>query len=197
LKIEIGFYLIVPLILATVRRAGWWVLALIFGASVAYSVLMLHLGDVRLARQLPGQLQFFVVGVAWYLYGGNLRIPRFASLAVAVAFCIAWSTVHPIPPGIRPFAVAAFAFSLALYAPIVRMHLDISYSVYLLHGPLLQTLLLLGLFEDNLVFLGGIVCVVLALSFMTERFVERPGIALGRRVARWLERRAAIVPSIA
>jgi peptidoglycan/LPS O-acetylase OafA/YrhL len=55
LKIEIGFYLIVPLIYAAARRWGWMALAVIFALSVGYSLEMLRLGDVRLARQLPGQ----------------------------------------------------------------------------------------------------------------------------------------------
>ena len=47
---------------------------------------MLHLGDVRLAKQLPGQLQFFVVGMALYLYGERLRVPPWSAAAIAVAF---------------------------------------------------------------------------------------------------------------
>ena len=44
LKIEIGFYLIVPLIYGATRRWGWRALALIFVASVAYSVVTLTNG---------------------------------------------------------------------------------------------------------------------------------------------------------
>ena len=197
MKIEIGFYLIVPLICGATRRAGWWVLALIFAASVTYSLLMQHLGDVRLARQLPGQLQFFVVGMALYLYGGSLKIPTFASLMIAAVFFVIWTLVHPIPPGIRPLVVAAFVFSSALCMPVIPIKLDMSYSAYLLHGPFLQTLILLGLFRDDLLFLAGVICIVLALSLVAERLVERPGIALGRRLAQRLERRAPLIPSMA
>ena len=42
LKIEIGFYLIVPLIYGMTRRWGWPTLAVIFVASVAYSIVTLQ-----------------------------------------------------------------------------------------------------------------------------------------------------------
>ena len=197
LKIEIGFYLIVPLIYVATRRLGWWVLASIFAASVAYNVLALHLGDLRMAKQLPGQLQFFVVGVALYLYGQRLRVAAWVSAAITVAFLVAWTLIIPIPPGIRPIVVGAFVFSFALCTPVIQLKSDLSYSVYLLHGPLLQTLILLGLFHDTLPFLSGIVCTVLGLAFITARLVEGPGNALGRRLAMHLGRRTQAVPSVA
>ena len=191
LKIEIGFYVIVPAIFIATRRWGWTVLAVIFVASAAYNLLALRLGDIRLARQLPGQLQFFVVGMALYLYAGNWRVSPIASAAIAVAFLIAWTFLHPIPSGIRPLIVGAFVYTFALCTPVLRLKSDLSYSLYLLHGPLLQTLILLGVFHDNLWFLAGIIAAVLCLSFVTEHLVERPGNAIGHRLSRRLGRPAA------
>jgi peptidoglycan/LPS O-acetylase OafA/YrhL len=197
LKIEIGFYLIVPLIYVATRRLGWGVLVFIFVASVAYNVLALHLGDPRMAKQLPGQLQFFVVGVALYLYGQRLRVAAWISAAITVAFLVTWTLVVPIPPGIRPLIVGTFVFSFALCTPVIRLKSDLSYSVYLLHGPILQTLILLGLFRDTLPFLAGIVCTVLVLAFVTERLVERPGNEFGRRLSVRLGRRVPAMPKVA
>jgi peptidoglycan/LPS O-acetylase OafA/YrhL len=197
LKIEIGFYLIVPLIVAATKRWGWGVLALIFVASVAYDLVALHMKDIRLARQLPGQLQFFVAGMALYLYGARLRIHPLVSVAIAVVFLIAWSVIHPIPPGLRPVLVAAFVYSFALCLPVVRLRTDISYSVYLLHGPLIQTLILLGLFRDTMPFLAGVVATVIAVAVVTERLVERPGTAFGRRLSLRIGRRRPAMPGMA
>ena len=197
LKIEIGFYLIVPLIQTAVRRWGWPVLAGIFLASVAYSLLMVHLGDLRLAKQLPGQLQFFVLGMALYQYGEPIRVPTFVSIIIAVVFFAAWTYLDPIPSGIRPLLVAAFVYSFALCTPVIRLRTDISYSVYLVHGPLIQTLILLGLFHDSPWMLAGVVSAVIAISLVTERLVERPGNELGRRLSRQFRRRApAVSPAI-
>ena len=199
LKIEIGFYLIVPLIYSATRRWGWTVLALIFAASVAYCFAVLHFGGAdgdRFARQLPGQLQFFAVGMALYLYAEKVRVHPLVSAGVAVVLLLSWTYLHPIPAGIRPIIVGAFVFTFALCTPVIRMKSDMSYSVYLVHGPLLQTLILLGVFRNNLLFLSGIVATVLIISYVTERLVERPGNALGYRLARIFAGRVRVAPHV-
>jgi peptidoglycan/LPS O-acetylase OafA/YrhL len=198
LKIELGFYLLVPLISVATRRWGFKVLLLIFLASVAYNIAAIHMGDDRFAKQLPGQLQFFVVGMALYLYAGKFRVAFWVFPIVAVVFLTAWTWIHPIPPGIRPLLVGAFVFCFALCTPVVPMRTDMSYSVYLVHGPLIQTLLLLGLFRDTPLFLAGIVATVLVVSFAAEHLVERPGNEFGRRLSvRLRPRRPAAVASVA
>jgi len=198
LKIELGFYLIVPLIFVATRRWGYKVLVLIFLASVAYNVVALHLGDDRYAKQLPGQLQFFVVGMALYLYARDFRIPSWVFPIVAVLFLTAWTWIHPIPPGIRPLLVGAFVFCFALGTPVLPMRTDMSYSVYLVHGPLIQTMLLLGLFRDEPLYLAAVVAAVLAVSFSAEHLVERPGNEFGRRLSvRLRPRRAVTAPGVA
>jgi peptidoglycan/LPS O-acetylase OafA/YrhL len=196
LKIEIGFYLIVPLICVACRRWGWRVLALIFALSVIYNIVALQLGEVQLARQLPGQLQFFVIGMALYLYGERIRIHPLMSGVIALAFLAVWTFIVPIPPGIRPLIVGTFVYSFALWTPVIRLKSDLSYSVYLLHGPLIQTLILLGLFRDNLLFLAGVVCTVLCLAFVAERLVEGPANAFGHRLATRMGRRTSALPSV-
>lgn len=198
LKIEIGFYLFVPLIFLAIRRWGWKSLLAIFLASVAYQAVALHFGEPRFAKQLPGQMQFFVVGMALYLYARDFRVPRWISPIVTVAFLAAWTYLHPIEPGICPLIVGAFVFCFALCTPVVHMRTDMSYSVYLVHGPLIQTLLLLGLFQDTPLFFAGVLSAVLLLSLIAEHLVERPGNELGRKLSGRLTRRGpAPVASVA
>ena len=54
-----------------------------------------------------------------------------------------------------------------------------------------------GLFHDNLLYLSGVVVVVLGLSFIAERLVERPGNAFGHRLSRRLSTRASAVAQAA
>jgi peptidoglycan/LPS O-acetylase OafA/YrhL len=189
LKIEIGFYLIVPLICWMTRRWGWSTLAVIFVGSVAYNALALHWGEVRMARQLPGQLQFFVVGIALSLRRNPIRVHPFVSIVITAVFLVAWTLIVPIPPGVRPLVVTAFVFSFALCRPVIPLRRDLSYSVYLVHGPLLQTLILLGIFHDNLLFITVVIAAVFGFSAISERLVERPGIAFGQRLSRLMRRR--------
>jgi peptidoglycan/LPS O-acetylase OafA/YrhL len=197
LKIEIGFYLIARLICKMTRRWGLWTLTVIFAGSVAYNVLALHWGDLRMARQLPGQLQFFVAGIALSMRREPMRVHPLLGIAIAVAFLATWTFIVPIPPGVRPLAVAAFVYSFALCRPVIPLRRDLSYSVYLAHGPLLQTLIVLGLFHDNLLFMAAVLATVLGFSAISERLIGRPGIALGHRLACLVQREVHISPSIA
>jgi peptidoglycan/LPS O-acetylase OafA/YrhL len=150
-----------------------------------------------MAKQLPGQMQFFVVGMALYLYGQRLRVAPWVSALIAVGLVCAWSLEPHIPDGLRPLLVAAFVYSFALCTPPVRLRSDLSYSVYLLHGPIIQTLILLGLFHDDLRWIVGVVLGVLALAFVTERMVERPGTEFGRVLALRVGRRVAMARGVA
>jgi peptidoglycan/LPS O-acetylase OafA/YrhL len=197
LKIELGFYLIAPLIMMAVRRWGWQVLGIIFVASVTYEILATQLVDVRFARQLPGQMQFFVVGMAFLYLREPIRLPPAATILIVASFFIAWSYLRFIPPGISPLLVGAFVYAFAFCTPVVPMRHDLSYSVYLLHAPLLQTLILLHLFHDNPLFLAGVLVTVLSYAALSEIAVERPGIAFGHKLARMLQRRVPIGPSVA
>ena len=196
LKIELGFYLIVPLIILAVRRWGWLVLAFIFLASAGYAAFTT---DPRLARQLPGQLQFFVVGMAFALFRQPVRLHPLVSIAVGLVFFVSWSYWRIIPPGICPLIVGAFVYCFAFCTPVVPMRHDLSDRVYLLHAPLLQTLILLHLFHDNLLFLSGVLVTVLSYAALSELAVERPGIAFGHKLARMVQQRRVQVggPSVA
>jgi peptidoglycan/LPS O-acetylase OafA/YrhL len=195
LKIEIGFYFVAPLVLGLTRRWGGWTLWAIFIASVAYDMTMRHFGHERFAKQLPGQMQFFVIGMALCLWREARPVHPAISVLATAAFLAAWSFVEPIPPGIRPLVVAGFVWCTAFSRPVMRMKNDVSYSVYLLHGPLVQTLILLGLLHDTPIWIVGVTIAVLAASAVTARLVERPGIALGHRIARRLTRTASIPAS--
>jgi len=197
LKIEIGFYVIVPLVYLLTRRFGWQALVAIFLGSVIFELAATHLGAERLARQLPGQMQFFVAGMALYMYGQKLRVPVWLACVVSVLFLLVWTGFHPIPAGIRPLVVTAFVFCFALRTPVLRMRSDMSYSVYLLHGPLIQASILAGLFHDTVLMLVIVVCSVMLLSFITERLVEQPGNEFGRRLASRIRPRATAMPRTA
>jgi peptidoglycan/LPS O-acetylase OafA/YrhL len=197
LKIEIGFYVIVPLVYVLARRFGWYALAIIFLGSVIFDLTATHLGAERLARQLPGQMQFFVAGMALYMYGQKLRVPAWLACVVPVMFLWVWTAFHPIPPGIRPLVVTMFVFCFALRTPVLRMRYDMSYSVYLLHGPLIQAIILVGLFHDTLPMIAAVVGAVMVLSFLTERLVELPGNELGRSLASRIRQRIPVMPRVA
>ena len=197
LKIEIGFYFLVPLICEAKRRWGWPVLLALFLVSATYAVAVAHVGNLRLAKQLPGQLQFFVVGMGLYYYGAHWRPGTAVALAVAAGFVVLWTLVPQPPPLLLPMLVGVFVAALALWLPPLGLGLDISYSVYLLHGPVLQILLWQHQFVDSPWMLLAVVAGVVSVALVTERLIEQPGTALGRRLSKPAQRSVVLATKVA
>lgn len=188
LKIEVGFYLLLPVIWLAVRRFGAGILIGIFIFSVLYERVLDAAGYAQLAKQLPGQLQFFVLGIAAYKYRQNVGavptgVVTGVVLTVAVA-AILTALLRVQPPVLYPLVVGLFVMAAAFRTPVFAMRTDLSYGVYLIHAPLIQLALLSGLYRPTLSALLTIVASTVALAFLLERAVERPGIALGRRLSR-------------
>ena len=185
LKIEFGFYLILPFLWRLIERAGGKMILGIFVLSAVYYSLVWDAGYRDFAKQLPGQLQYFVLGIAAYKYRDRLQLGRTAGLIATVALSVLVTAMqHDHPIFLFPIAVAGLVVAATLYAPRVRMETDISYGVYLLHAPVIQLSLLAGLYRPGWLGLFAILVVVTALSLIVERLVESPGIDLGRRIAR-------------
>ena len=185
LKIEFAFYLLVPFIWRLAKRYGDVLLIAIFVLSAVYYQALFSAGQYVLAKQLPGQMQYFVLGIAAYKYR-ELWIPNrtlAGILSVLLAILVtALQRAHP--PVIFPLAVGAFVVMAALHAPRLRIKSDFSYGVYLLHAPIIQLALLFGLYRPSFLGLTPILLLLTVLALLAEQTIEKPGIALGRRLAR-------------
>jgi peptidoglycan/LPS O-acetylase OafA/YrhL len=157
LKIEVMFYASVPLIVWLFRRFGRLpVMFALFAASLAYGPYMESLARTTgsplysvLAHQLPGQLCYFLAGAFFYYYfdllqkhvawffGGALvllAIDRFAGAAF-----------------LEPLWLATFVavFGFFFYVGNFGRYGDFSYGIYILHFPIVQTLIHFGAFERS------------------------------------------------
>lgn len=185
LKIEFAFYLILPFLWKGFQRYGIGLMALLFVGSIAYQQGMLALDHPLYAKQLPGQLHYFLLGILGYKYQHLFKFDRRLGLAAAVLAGAAMTILmHPHTPVIYPLAVAAFVLTVAFSAPRVRLNLDISYGVYLLHAPTIQLSLLFGLYRSGWGGAAMLVGTVVVMAILVERFIEAPGIALGRRLTK-------------
>lgn len=150
LKIEVSFYLSVPLFVAVFRRSNrLLVLLLVYGGSVAYAELFALAAErtgsglyAELGRQLPGQLCYFMAGAFLYYYLPLFERRLVPFLVVAVAILLA-TRLCPLPL-LEPFALATLVvfFGLFLYVGNLGKYGDFSYGVYILHFPIIQLLLL-------------------------------------------------------
>lgn len=184
IKIEIGFYLLLPLLHYLYQRWGWPFLVFVFMASSLYFE-ALRVTNYEFAKQLPGQLRFFVIGMACYYFRSKLSVST--TLAVVIGgSCIALSSLNQgfLMSLVYPFLIGIFVHLFANCIKLPQIKLDLSYGIYLLHAPLIQLALLTGLYRFDLWFFTGLATVIVVLAYLARKYIEAPGIALGKRIAK-------------
>jgi peptidoglycan/LPS O-acetylase OafA/YrhL len=187
LKIEVMFYLCVPLFVWLMRKFGrWQILLTLYLASVCYRMGIEAWGIAHhspiykeLVRQLPGQLVYFVSGATFYYYLPYLKTywRRIVVIAIVIMLMddvttLAW---------LEPLALAALVVSAAYVMPFLGnfgKNGDLSYGIYIVHFPILQGLIQLGLFEISPMF-GFVIAAVLVLgaAYASWHLVEKPFLA--------------------
>ncbi len=184
LKIEVAFYLIVPLAVMTFRKYGRLpVLIALYISSVIYSMgmdgLAVKTGQgfyLELQRQLPGQIAFFLAGAAGYYYLHYLtRYAKWLVPMAAAAFVfqswLPWVAIQPIALAIL---VVCFACVLPSFGNFDKYG-DFSYGIYIVHFPILQLMISYGLFRVspwNMLIVAGVL--VLTAAFLLWHLVEKP-----------------------
>lgn len=193
LKIEVMFYIALPLIswvLTKSGRAMVLVLAAVYiGAEVWHHWFQWLANQqmeegrqaggiyLQLSRQLPGQMSYFISGIALWIIRDRLKDKWLAAgLAGIVLLLVSYFSGYLQP--IRAAGLALLIASIA-YAPGPKLNVgkygDVSYGVYITHFPIVQALVAAGLFQINAT-IGVTVSIglVVVSSFILWRMVERP-----------------------
>lgn len=178
IKIEVMFYIAVPIILWLCRKIQRdIVLWLLFLASVAFRVVFAS--HEKLSIQLPGQLCFFIIGALIYYHLEFFR-KNGVWLMLAAALCYgvhAW-TGWFLP---RPAAISTLTLGACLLLPQIKGPTrwgDFSYGTYILHYPIIQLLVAAGLFAAHPC--GGVATAIVIVSIAASLswfFVEKPALA--------------------
>ncbi len=188
LKIEVMYYAFVPVLAWMLARFGRWrVMVVLYMLAVVYSAVMgeLHARTgagfwLQLQRQLPGQLGYFLVGVALYFARDRLR-GRWGALVAAalVMLVLIRASADPvITVLLEPLAlgvVVVFAATAIPHLGNFARYGDFSYGVYIIHFPVVQGLVASGMFAANpwTAFWTSL-ALVAALSVLCWHAVERP-----------------------
>jgi peptidoglycan/LPS O-acetylase OafA/YrhL len=170
LKIEVIFYLSVPFLMFVFRRFGqlrclvaFYLLSLLYAyLFTEFAILSGRSLYVELARQLPGQLCYFLAGGFYYFYLPRLQ-PHMGYLALASVIILVGDRVSPIPV-LEPFALATLVVFAATYRHLGNFgkYGDFSYGVYILHFPLIQLLVQYSVLKDSpWLFLGAVYALTL------------------------------------
>ena len=191
IKIEVGFYIAVPILVWAVRRVGYRrVLPAVFALSLLWRFgfewpSVNHHGDLfdRLAKQLPGQLSFFVGGAWAYYRLLEGRLPRaWPAIVGVIAYALTYEEGNSSPTNwfVAPFAATAIVTWAAIAGPRLPplgKYGDFSYGVYLYHFPIVQALIAAGLFARSPYLAAAVVVMSVALcSYLSWRLIEEPAL---------------------
>lgn len=192
LKVELMFYVAVPIFAWLFARLGRWpvlvlgyVLACLWwGGFSALAVKTGKSGYNEIARQLPGQLMFFLPGALCFYERERLKSLGWSGGLFFVPLLLVanhWDLHY-----LYPIALAGSLFFVVYVVPYmgrVTRFGDLSYGIYVLHFPLIQALVQLRAFESSPYgALALLLVTVVGGAILSWRFVEEP--ALRRRPAR-------------
>jgi len=186
IKVEVAFYLAVP-ILAALMRPGRRLplLILLYVSSYLYflffKVLAIRTGHSiyeELGKQLPGQLRYFVLGIAMHYYHAQIRkyLGLLGLIAIAVACLVDIDGLWFCKPIVLACIIFAIAFGPFL-TNIGRIG-DLSYGAYLFHFPIVQLAVSAGFFSTTpRLTVLAIFAIVTVLAYLSWHLLEKPFLA--------------------
>jgi len=198
LKIEVLFYLSVPLLYWLCKKFGTkLVLGTLFILSCLWKYGFEILGSrstlpavftfdrsrniySQLAVQFPGQLAYFIAGIVLLLYFDKLKHYFGVILAATVALYLVdhFFTGAILDSGgtldLLWISGIVFMFGFWRYFGNFSKYGDFSYGVYIVHWPILQTLVAFRLYRLNpFVFLAIAVSLIASAAFLMWHLVEK------------------------
>ncbi len=177
-------YLLISIVFATWWTAGGWLhhpLAVSLGQKDPIYVYFF------LANNLIAQLPFFLIGSVLYFYRPRLpMIPVVLVSILILATFTKWVNYIPNPTFITGIGVGGIFWAFinmkrSFHGPIVRFLSDTSYSIYLVH------FVVIAFVSEHVKHNYAIILVSLVLTFvlayLSYRFIEKPMMQFGRRLA--------------
>jgi peptidoglycan/LPS O-acetylase OafA/YrhL len=133
---------------------------------------------LKLEKQLPGQLSFFLSGGALYFYYTFFKKHWKVTVGCAVLLLIISSQYSSAAQLFYPISLAVIVIFAALLFPYLGnwgRFGDMSYGVYIYHFPMIQIFTAFSLFTIH-PWLGFIVLIaaILFTAFLSYRYIERP-----------------------
>ena len=191
IKVELMFYAVLPLIYVIGRRSSFtFVAAALIAAGALYWPVLNWLGDQwdlpvshSFRVQLPGQLQYFGLGVALFARSRG-EIGTMTMVALAAFAVVLLAVVNDPREAAQALVLIVIIGGLTalpqMPAPFAGQ--DLSYGIYLSHFPLVQLLLVAGMGSAPfLLYLATVVILATAYGFLSWRLIERPALEWGRR----------------
>ena len=186
LKVEEGFYIILPLIFYFILKTKkpFAILLSIYILSILYWFVMdFYFNKPLFAKQLPGYLAYFAVGIFLFLNFQSLMKYKINSLIIAISTLVILSffelQINIFYPAAFGIIVIIAAYSLPFLNNFGKYG-DFTYGIYIYHFPIIQLFRQYNLFERFNPYLMAILVIlitflfaILSWFFIEKRFLDR------------------------
>ena len=185
IKIEIGFYLILPLIMhfwekIKTRRMKNLYLTILYTLSILYSIGIAYLSrkikiPTQLVNQLPTFIAHFISGMVIYL-NWDIIFPKLNKIILPfiIIFILHYFTKTEI---FLPISLAFIIVFLALRLKFlfnIGKNIDFSWGLYLFHFPLMQILYFSGISKlSPTIYLVSVISIAFVITYVVEVFFQR------------------------
>lgn len=183
IKIEVAFYITVPPVSFLIFKLNKaLVLSIAYLLSILYSFVMFWLyyqsGEdiyIKLERQLPGQLAFFISGAAvYYFYNGfyKNRVFLLTLSLVVMGFHQYFFDLYFLYPASLAIIILYIATAFKYLGDFGQCG-DLSFGIYIWHFPILQVLVFYNMFVNPVLGIGLFLTAVIFISYLSWHLIEK------------------------
>ena len=186
LKNEVVFYLIVPLLFMFYKKWGGYILLILYSLSVVYIFAVDYLGIEKLLVQFPAQVRLFMVGILLYILFDKFNKNNIYLLAIVSLILLIFLKDNTYFNYILyPFCIGFMMIFLVYFVKNIKVNFDFSYSLYILHFPVIQLALYFEINPTNpIISFVVLFAVILVLSYFSEKYIEKRFIKIGREIVK-------------
>lgn len=195
LKNEVVFYLIVPLLFIFYKKFGKTIFYIFYILSVVYMFMIDYIVTLEIVSrhhanillfQFPAQVRLFMVGILMYIVFDKFNRKNIYLLAVTSLFLMIFlkdnSYFYYI---LYPFCIGFMMICLVYFVKNIKVNFDFSYSLYIVHFPVIQLALYFGINPTNpVVSFVVLFIVILILSYFSEKYIEKRFVKIGREIVK-------------
>ncbi len=181
IKIEVCLYFCIPLIFYMFKKFGNYRIAVLtsFFSVLWILIFKYFLGGrvfEEVARQFPGQLSYFILGCLLFIERPEPKnLARIVILSSLLFVLFRHQILRLVIEPVFYSCLVIFLATQSKKSINFGKFGDLSYGTYLLHFPIIQLFIHLGLYKSNAWF-GLIITIatILIFAMISWRFIERP-----------------------
>ena len=186
LKTKWFFILLFLYCLCSIKNGGGYILLILYSLSVVYMFAVDYLGMEKLLVQFPAQVRLFMVGILLYILFYKFNKNNIYLLAIVSLILLIFLKDNTYFNYILyPFCIGFMMIFLVYFVKNIKVNFDFSYSLYILHFPVIQLALYFEINPTNpIISFVVLFAVILVFSYFSEKYIEKRFIKIGREIVK-------------